>query len=92
MRGLLLSITVFVLGLVPSASASADGLTVRTTTRMLSDPLAFLFEGQAEVIALLGAGTDPHTYQPTRTDVRQLAEDLEEFGMRKQPTEEGSPS
>jgi manganese/zinc/iron transport system substrate-binding protein len=72
MRGLLLSITVFVLGLVPSASA--DGLTVRTTTRMLSDPLAFLFEGQAEVIALLGAGTDPHTYQPTRTDVRQLAE------------------
>lgn len=72
MRGLLLSITVLLLGLVPNASA--DGLTVRTTTRMLSDPLGYLFEGQAEVIALLGAGTDPHTYQPTRKDVRQLAD------------------
>lgn len=72
MRGLLLSITVFLLGMVPTAFA--EGLTVRTTTRMLSDPLGYLFEGQAEVVALLGAGTDPHTYQPTRKDVRQLAE------------------
>ena len=72
MRGLVLSITVFVFGMV--ASASAEGLTVRTTTRMLADPLAYLLADQAEVTALLGAGTDPHTYQPTRKDVRQLVE------------------
>lgn len=72
MRGLALSITVFVFGFV--ASASAEGLTVRTTTRMLADPLGYLLADQAEVTALLGAGTDPHTYQPTRKDVRQLAE------------------
>lgn len=72
MRGLVVSLTVLVLGLV--SSAAAEGLTVRTTTRMLADPLGYLFAGQAEVTALLGAGTDPHTYQPTRKDVRQLAE------------------
>ena len=56
------------------ATASAEGLELRTTTRMLSDPLGYLFEGQAEVSSLLGAGTDPHTYQPTRKDVRSLIE------------------
>jgi manganese/zinc/iron transport system substrate-binding protein len=72
MHRLLASIAVFCFGF--GISASADGLTVRTTTRMLSDPMAFLFDGQAEVSALLGAGTDPHTYQPTRKDVRGFVE------------------
>ena len=56
------------------SAATADGAIVRTTTRMLSDPLGYLFAGQADVSALLGAGTDPHTYQPTRKDVRSLAQ------------------
>lgn len=72
MRPSLISlICLAVLGLF---SARAETLEVRTTTRMLSDPLAYVFDGQAEVTALLGAGTDPHSYQPTRKDVRSLIE------------------
>lgn len=63
---------VLLLGFV--GSAAAEGLTVSTTTRMLSDPLGYLLGDQATVSALLGAGTDPHTYQPTRSDVRELAQ------------------
>ena len=55
-----------------ASNASAESFTLRTTTRMLSEPLAFVFEGQGTVTALLGAGTDPHTYQPTRKDVRSF--------------------
>ena len=36
---------------------------LRTTTQMLAQPLAFIFEGRAEVSALLGAALTP-TYQP----------------------------
>ena len=71
MRRLALS---FVALLFLAGPAPAEGFVLRTTTQMLAQPLAFIFEGQAEVSALLGAGTDPHTYQPTRLDVRSMVE------------------
>ena len=60
--------------LLVAGPAPAEGFVLRTTTQMLAQPLAFIFEGQAEVTSLLGAGTDPHTYQPTRSDVRSMVE------------------
>ena len=72
MPRVLASTFLFVLGFV--GSATAEGVTVSATTRMLSDPLSYLLVDQAEVVPLLGAGVDPHTYQPTRKDVRALAQ------------------
>ena len=71
MRRLALSLVAL---LFLAGPAPAEGFVLRTTTQMLAQPLAFIFEGQAEVTSLLGAGTDPHTYQPTRSDVRSLVE------------------
>ena len=71
MRRLALSLVAL---LFLAGPAPAEGFVLRTTTQMLAQPLAFIFEGQAEVSALLGAGTDPHTYQPTRLDVRSMVE------------------
>ena len=61
-------------GLVSPNSAATEGFVLRATTQMLSQPLAYIFDGQAKVEALLGPGVDPHTYQPTRADVRSLIE------------------
>jgi len=71
MRRLALSLVAL---LFLAGPAPAEGFVLRTTTQMLAQPLAFIFEGQAEVSALLGAGTNPHTYQPTRLDVRSMVE------------------
>ena len=71
MRRLALSLVAL---LFLAGPAPAEDFVLRTTTEMLAQPLAFIFEGQAEVSALLGAGTDPHTYQPTRLDVRSMVE------------------
>lgn len=71
MRGFALSLVAL---LSVAGPAPAEGFVLRTTTQMLAQPLAFIFEGQGEVTSLLGAGTDPHTYQPTRSDVRSMVE------------------
>jgi manganese/zinc/iron transport system substrate-binding protein len=42
------------------------------TVSMVTDIVRNVVGDRAEVVGLLGAGVDPHTYKPTRDDVRQL--------------------
>ena len=57
---------------------SSDGkLTVVTTTGMIRDMVVALVRDDAHVYAMMGAGTDPHLYQPNRGDmVRVLDADV----------------
>lgn len=45
-----------------------------TTVAMVTDIVREVAGDRAEVIGLLGEGVDPHSYKPTREDVRQLSE------------------
>ncbi len=66
-------------GAAPGASASgdvrADGIfRIVATTTQASDLSAILSEGVAdiEITPLMGAGVDPHLYQPTESDIRAM--------------------
>ncbi|MFD1511538.1 metal ABC transporter solute-binding protein, Zn/Mn family [Lacimonas salitolerans] len=48
-------------------------LNVLTTVAMISDVAANVAGDCAEVTSLLGAGSDPHLYRPTASDVTKLA-------------------
>ena len=43
------------------------------TTGMIADIVSSVVGDQADVVALLGAGVDPHLYKPTRADVVALS-------------------
>jgi manganese/zinc/iron transport system substrate-binding protein len=57
-----------------SRAARADGrLLVVSTIGPLHDLVARLCGADLDARCLLGTGTDPHTYQPTRRDIAELA-------------------
>ncbi len=62
-------------GLVWSALASAQTpLNVVATTAMIADVTRNVAGECAEVTALMGPGTDPHSYRASASDVRKLQE------------------
>lgn len=69
-----LPILLIVLLIPPTVSAQDDGLNLVATTTQAADITRILSEG-AEGVAittLMGAGVDPHLYQPTAADVEAL--------------------
>ena len=58
---------------VDSESALPKKLRVVTTCAMVTDIVRQVVGERAEVIGLLGEGSDPHLYTPGRNDVEQLA-------------------
>ncbi len=58
------------------ASAQADGLNVVTTTTQATDLVNILAEGAEgiTITGLMGAGVDPHQYQPTEADIAAMNE------------------
>ncbi len=58
------------------ASAQDDGLNVITTTTQATDLVTILSEGAegVNITALMGAGVDPHLYQPTEADIAAMNE------------------
>jgi manganese/zinc/iron transport system substrate-binding protein len=51
---------------------TGTGYTIATTTGMVADIVRNVAGEKAEVICLMGEGTDPHGYEPTRSDIKQL--------------------
>tara|TARA_R110002049_G_scaffold46487_1_gene135154 strand:+ start:107059 stop:108261 length:1203 start_codon:yes stop_codon:yes gene_type:complete len=62
----------------PAADSQGDGkLDIVTTTGMIRDMVQAIVGDDARVHAMMGAGTDPHLYQPNRGDiVRVLNADI----------------
>ncbi len=60
----------------PDTTANADGgkLQIVATTGMLADALKEIVGDQAEVIALMGPGVDPHLYKATQGDLKRLTD------------------
>ena len=57
----------------PPGGASGGALpTVVCTTGMIADLASRIAADRCEVVALMGAGIDPHLYAPTRSDVAAL--------------------
>ena len=78
-------VTIMVIGCVASLFAGGtsesplstpdDGIfRIAATTTQAIDALAILTEGASnvEVVGLMGAGVDPHLYQPTESDIRAM--------------------
>jgi manganese/zinc/iron transport system substrate-binding protein len=62
-------------GKPPTQTAPTDRrFRIVTTVAMVTDIVREVAGDRAEVIGLLGEGVDPHSYKPTREDVRQLSE------------------
>ena len=61
---------------VGGVSAQDDGLNVVTTTTQATDMAMILAEGAEDVTItpLMGAGVDPHLYQPTESDIEAMSE------------------
>jgi manganese/zinc/iron transport system substrate-binding protein len=55
-----------------SGEAGRERYRVVATVSMVADIVRNVAGERAEVIGLLGAGVDPHTYKPTRDDVQRL--------------------
>ena len=64
----------FVLG--AAAQAQTPPLRIVTTTTQITDAVKILTSGlpenTVEITALMGAGVDPHLYQPTESDIRAM--------------------
>ncbi|MBV6655696.1 MAG: zinc ABC transporter substrate-binding protein [Mameliella sp.] len=58
----------------PSATESAGKLKIVTTTGMIADALERIVGEEAEVVALMRPGVDPHLYKATQGDLKQLTE------------------
>lgn len=72
MRWIAILISVFVLG-CESKSTPADSYEVVTTTTMLADMVQELAGPDVKVRSLVPVGADPHLYQPTPADVRDVS-------------------
>lgn len=57
-----------------TASAEAEPIRIVATTTQASDIARILTDGldTFEITALMGAGVDPHLYQPTESDIRAM--------------------
>lgn len=55
------------------AASDTDKLQIVTTTGMVTDMVEHIVGDDAEVRGLLGVGTDPHSYSPTTSDIRDLS-------------------
>jgi manganese/zinc/iron transport system substrate-binding protein len=60
--------------LVSGVAAQDEGLNIVTTTTQATDLATILAEGTegVSITALMGAGVDPHLYQPTESDVAAM--------------------
>lgn len=72
MRWIAILISVFVLGCESKATAT-DSYEVVTTTTMLADMVQELAGPDVKVRSLVPVGADPHLYQPTPADVRDVS-------------------
>lgn len=78
--GLLLALAASPGGCGPSSSPTAPGapgdapadLAIVATTGMIGDVARRVAGDRGEVVVLMGAGVDPHLYQPTRDDMAAL--------------------
>jgi manganese/zinc/iron transport system substrate-binding protein len=73
--GFVLLILSFLMFLSPSAEAAYDGpypYRAAATVGMVADIVANVAGEKAEVETIIGAGVDPHSYNPTRGDVATL--------------------
>ena len=57
-----------------SSAKDSKKLLIITTTGMIKDAVQNITGDQAEVIALMGPGVDPHLYKPTHGDLEKLTE------------------
>ncbi|TVS01308.1 MAG: manganese transporter [Phycisphaerales bacterium] len=78
-RALLAPIAALALALLPACAERADpdgspdaSIRVVATTGMIADAARAIAGDRAEVRALMGPGTDPHLYTPTRTDMQRV--------------------
>ncbi|MFP4321602.1 MAG: metal ABC transporter solute-binding protein, Zn/Mn family [Anaerolineales bacterium] len=67
---------VLLLALAGGVAAQDDTLAIVTTTTQATDLATILTEGAegVEITALMGAGVDPHLYQPTEADIVAMNE------------------
>lgn len=77
MRRILFASLVLMLSLVPMAQAQEEApLRIVATTTQASDLLRILTAGvpddAVEITGLMGAGVDPHLYQPTEADISAM--------------------
>ncbi|MEM6282610.1 MAG: zinc ABC transporter substrate-binding protein [Chloroflexota bacterium] len=72
----ILAVLVLLLAFAGVTSAQEDGLNIVTTTTQSTDIATILTEGVdgVTVIGLMGAGVDPHLYQPTEADITAMNE------------------
>jgi manganese/zinc/iron transport system substrate-binding protein len=78
-RVLLLSLALMVVGVATAQDQQQgqNGLNVVATTTQAADIIRILADGVDEAInitALMGAGVDPHLYQPTESDIMAMNE------------------
>lgn len=73
-RATLLLLLTAACALVPIAGASEDSLKIVATTTQAADLIGILSQDVAgiERAALMGAGVDPHLYQPTESDISAM--------------------
>lgn len=57
---------------IPEAASSRDRIQVVTTTGILADLVRNIAGDQADVVQLVPDGADPHSYEPTLRDVRDV--------------------
>ncbi len=69
-------LTILCLVVMGGASAQDAGLNIVTTTTQAFDIATILTQGVEEVriTPLMGAGVDPHLYQPTESDIAAMSE------------------
>lgn len=67
----ILLLLIFIVSLGTSASASEDGRNIVATTTQAADLVRILSQDidGLNITALMGAGVDPHLYQPTESDI-----------------------
>jgi len=68
-------VVLLILLLTGGVSAQEDPLTIVATTTQAADLTRILTAGVpgVEMIALMGAGVDPHLYQPTESDIASMS-------------------
>ena len=73
-RILLVLLLGIAIAVIPIAGASEGTLNIVATTTQAADLIGILSEDVAgvEITALMGAGVDPHLYQPTESDIAAL--------------------
>jgi manganese/zinc/iron transport system substrate-binding protein len=70
----LLAIALLTSGCTPKPRSPHEKLQIVTTTGMIQDVVQHVAGKQADVIALMGPGVDPHLYKATQGDVQKLSD------------------